>query len=198
MGLRDYFELVLENYASARTENFSNHHLALFIRNTFPSYLSRLTDEPERYTFSGSAGKGNWARAPWIAVFDVLITHSAQSGYYPVYLFREDFTGIYWGLNQGVTEAKEHYRSDAKTALAAKAVDYRAQVHGLTNNFSEQEIDLHASGSTNLSSYYEAGNICAKFYSAQALPSENTLVNLQNKGKEQPCPFPHSNYAGIR
>ncbi len=24
------------------------------------------------------------------------------------------------------------------------------------------------------------------------------LVNLQNKGKEQPCPFPHSNYAGIR
>ena len=49
---------------------------------------------------------GNWAQLPWIAIFNPKITKSAQSGYYIVYLFREDMKGVYISLNQGVTEYK--------------------------------------------------------------------------------------------
>ncbi|PYV67290.1 MAG: hypothetical protein DMG96_39745 [Acidobacteria bacterium] len=32
-------------------------------------------------------------------MFDPLVTDSAERGYYPVYLFREDFSGLYFSLN---------------------------------------------------------------------------------------------------
>lgn len=44
-----------------------------------------------------------------------MITSTAQRGYYPVYLFREDFTSLYLTLNQGITEVKNRYHGGADT-----------------------------------------------------------------------------------
>ena len=101
---------------------------------------------------------------------------TSTKGYYPVYLFREDFTGLYFGLNQGVTDIRQKYPKP-KVALKTKAADYRAQIGGLPSGFTETEIDLRPSSSSNLSAYYEAGNICAKFYDPKALPSEEALTS---------------------
>jgi 5-methylcytosine-specific restriction protein A len=127
--------------------------------------------------FKGSAGQGNWAKGPWVGIFNPIVTTGAQRGYYPVYLFREDMHGVYLSLNQGVTEAKEHYKADAKTALRARASNFRALLGGQIDRFPELTIDLAPSSPSNDTAFYEAGNICAIYYQADALPAEGALVD---------------------
>lgn len=176
MNLRDCLEIILSKYSSAISEKFAAHDLAYTIRSDIPKTIKQYIEEPERYLIQASAGQGNWARSPWIALFDILVTNTAQSGYYPVYLFKEDFSGLYLSLNQGVTEIREKYKSNAKKALQTKAADFRAQIGGAFNSFPELNIDLCASASANLSSYYEVGNICAKLYAINNLPSDSELA----------------------
>jgi len=181
MSFRNGIHRVLKEYSEATAQCFKDHPLANFIRHDLPRSLKTRYEASERYIWQGSAGQGNWARAPWLAIFDILITDSVQSGYYPGYLFREDLTGFYLSLNQGVTEVKEKYRSQAKDALKTKAADFLSQIGGLPPDFPEKEMDLRPSTSSNLSAYYEAGNICAKFYDASCIPSEDELITDFNK-----------------
>src|SRR5262245_28983658 len=110
--LRESIDRILKEYKAALTETFAAHSLANFVRGSLPQYLASIIDEPSRYLVKGSVGQGNWARCPWISIFDVSITTTAQEGYYPVYLFREDMTGVYLSLNQGVTSIKDRYKTD--------------------------------------------------------------------------------------
>lgn len=173
--LRDSIERVLKEYKVARTEPLAGHPLGRVITRSLPEYITGLVKAPTRYKAEGSVGKGNWAVCPWISIFDISITESAQSGYYPVYLFREDMTGVYLSLNQGVTDIRETHKENPKKVLQIRAADYRAQIGPLPANFPDSEIDLR-SGSSNLASFYEPGNICACFYSAEALPTEDKLI----------------------
>lgn len=176
MSIRNCLELILTEYPKAKEQEFMAHPLAEFIRSEVPAIVRSKVEDPDRYIFQGSPGQGIWARTPWIVVFDILITDTVQSGYYPVYLFREEFTGLYFGLNQGVTDIREKYPKP-KVALKTKAADYRAQIGGLPAGFTEVDIDLRPSSSANLSAYYQAGNICAKYYDAKNIPSEEVLVS---------------------
>lgn len=176
MALRECFELVLDGYVVACQEEFTQHPLANFIRNDFRDELKNAAGENDRLVFKGSAGQGNWARGPWVGVFDQLVTTSAQRGYYAVLLFREDMEGVYLSLNQGMTEAKELYKSDAKTALKARAANFRAMLGNQIVKFPELTIDLAPSAPSNDTAFYEAGNICAKYYAKGNLPTEAQLI----------------------
>jgi len=69
-----------------------------------------------------SPGQGNWARVPWAAVFDRRETTSIQRGVYIVFLFREDMSGVYLTLNQGVTDLKRlHGTVEARKVLRRRA-----------------------------------------------------------------------------
>ena len=173
--MRHSIERVLREYKIAKTEPIAGHPLAQLITKSLPEHIAGLVKAPTRYKVEGSAGKGNWAGCPWISVFDISITESAQSGYYPVYLFRDDMTGVYLSLNQGVTDIRETHKENPKKVLQIRAADYRAQIGALPTRFPEIEIDLR-SGQSNLASFYEPGNICARFYSTEALPTEDELV----------------------
>jgi 5-methylcytosine-specific restriction protein A len=106
-----------------------------------------------------------------------VITGGAQRGYYPCYLFREDMQGVYLSLNQGMTEAREQYKSDAKTALRARAANFRALLGSQTNDFPEREIDLSPASPSNDTAFYEAGNICATYYALSSMPPDSELVS---------------------
>ena len=149
--------------------------LANFIRNELTNSVAEASEQLEKYLFKGSAGQGNWARGPWVAVFNPDITSSAQRGYYPVYLFREDMAGVYLSLNQAMTEQKELYKSDAKTALKAKAENFRAMLGPKTGGFNVNEIDLNPSAPSNDTAYYESGNIVAKYYPRDSIPNDEFL-----------------------
>jgi 5-methylcytosine-specific restriction protein A len=176
MGIRDCLEQVLANYKQASAEDFTAHPLAKFIRGDFRDAIAAAAGESERLVFKGSAGQGNWAKGPWLGIFDRIVTTSAQSGYYPVYLFREDMKGVYLSLNQGMTEAKEQYKSDAKTALKARAANYRAMLGKAITQFPDVAIDLAPDAPANDTAFYEAANICAKYYPNGHLPNEGELI----------------------
>ena len=167
---------VLREYPAAALGPFRGSPLADYIRNDLPSTLKRYCEDNDKYIWQGGPGQGVWAKAPWTAVFDVLVTDSVQSGYYPVYLFREDMSGVYLSLNQGITEIRDKYKSKAKDALQVRAADFLAQVGGTPAGFEKGYLDLRSSSSSNLSAYYSAGNICSKFYPAEQLPEEASLV----------------------
>jgi 5-methylcytosine-specific restriction enzyme A len=173
--MRPSIERVLKEYKIAKTDSLAGHPLAQVITKSLPDYISDLIKAPTRYKVEGSAGKGNWAGCPWVSIFDISITESAQSGYYPVYLFREDMSGVYLSLNQGVTDIRETHKENPKKVLQIRAADYRAQIGPLPARFTDTEIDLR-SGPSNLASFYEPGNICARFYPAEALPTEGELT----------------------
>src|SRR5690242_21961200 len=111
MTLREGLQRILAEYPVAKGGEFAGHKLAEFLRRDFPRMLLDIIgdisgSENSEYIVQGSAGQGQWVRCPWIAIFDPLVTESAERGYYPVYLFREDFAGVYFSLNQGVTDVR--------------------------------------------------------------------------------------------
>src|SRR5690606_14207892 len=107
---------------------FAGNQIADRLRNEFPNLLAQILPDQTRYKVAGSPGKGTWTDNPWIAILDTLITDTPQSGYYPVFLFTPDMSGVYLSLNQGVTEVREYYKRDAKNVLKLRAEDFRAKI----------------------------------------------------------------------
>ena len=168
---------VLAEYLGGTTENFTGHPLANFIRrNLRDAVKAEAGTDGDGLIFKGSAGQGNWVRGPWLGIFNPVVTNGAQQGYYPCYLFKEDMSGVYLSLNQGMTEAKEHYKADAKTALRARAQNYRAMLGSQTSRFPELTIDLAPASPGNDTAFYEAGNICAVYYPAGSVPDQAKVV----------------------
>ncbi len=173
--LRENIEKIFKNYLNSRNENFANHPIAVTLRKDLTKDLEGLTENSQEYKFTGSAGQGKWTNSPWVAAFNKKITESAQSGYYIVYLFREDMEGVYLSLNQGMTDIKNQTsNSETKEILKSRASDFRHKLQGKLSEEFLEEIDLHVINSPN-APFYEAGNIYAKYYSADDLPSEDIL-----------------------
>ncbi|WP_228897383.1 MrcB family domain-containing protein [Acidovorax sp. Leaf73] len=175
MSLNAAFTLFLDEYPKAMERKFAGDAVADFIRNEVPRVLSEAVGPNPRYLTHGSPGQGNWARAPWAAVYDRFITESAQDSYYIVYLVREDFRGIHLSINQGVTSARKQYGAEAKRALRVRAADFLARLGPLADGLLTGDLDLASGGSANLSSYYEAGNVCSIYYPREELPNDNVL-----------------------
>ena len=177
LSIRGSLLKILQQYPAAKANAFAKHPLASFIRDGFRDAILATPLKTSKFLIKGSAGQGNWARGPWLAIFNPIITTSAQFGYYPVYLFREDMAGVYLSINQAMTENKTLYKADAKTVLKAKAQNYRAMIGHNTGRFSYQDIDLAPSTASNDTAFYEAGNITSVYYSLQSIPDEETLIN---------------------
>jgi len=163
MSIRDAVRYVLNNYPQAILGPLKDSPTAQHLRHDFPKAVRDIVNPLGEYIVEGSAGQGQWARSPWVAIFDPLITDTAQRGYYPVYLFREDFSGLYLSLNQGVTEVRNRYHSGAKEALNARAIDFRARLGNLPLGFTSATLSLKPSSPMNNSAFYEAGNVCAAY-----------------------------------
>lgn len=180
MSLRASIEIVLEEYPKASQSSYRGSPAADFIRNTIPEEIGKIIGQNDRYIVEGSAGRGVWTKVPWIGIFDRSITESAQDGYYVVYLFREDFDGIYLSLNQGVTTVREQYGTDAKHALRIRAEDFVARLGNETSGLQTGRIDLAASSPSSLAAFYEQGSICSRYYQREQLPSDEELAqNLE-------------------
>lgn len=170
--MREIFLSILENYHSEKNKSFKNNDLANKIRKEFTEELRKLVkDEGDRYILEGSPGRGNWANCPWFAIFDSIKTTHARSGYYLVYIFREDMKGLYLCLSQGVTEISKIYKKDDKIVLVTRANDYRNRL--LYNEKDNIEIDLNSNLS--LPRLYEKGTILARYYDKANFPDNEVL-----------------------
>jgi hypothetical protein len=121
MTIREAFATTLVGYGSAKLQTFAGHALARVARRDFPDAKRAVIPE-KRYHIEGSAEQGRWAELPWVAVFDRLITNTARQGFYIVYLFRSDLSGVYLSLKKGVTSEIFTARMEARDVSVRSSV----------------------------------------------------------------------------
>lgn len=169
--MQEMLTSVLKNYLNEKSLPYKNNKLAHSLRHEFKDVVANIVSNNDRFIVSGSAGKGQWTDCPWIALLDSLITSSPQSGFYPVYIFKSDMSGVYLSLNQGVTSVKDEYKRGSKDVLRIRADNFRAKLQYSKSDI--VKIDLSSKGS--MAKDYEAGNIISIFYPVENIPSSDIL-----------------------
>ena len=159
-----------------KTYSLYNLSSASLISKGLPELFHDKAGIPKRkYKIQGSIGQGNPAEIPWICVFDLDITKSAQEGFYIVYLFNSDMSGVYLSLNQGWTQYEREYGTKEGRVEIKKNANYSKTLLKSDQGFSYAPINLKAVKS--LGKGYELGNICSAYYDAKQIPQEEDLIN---------------------
>jgi 5-methylcytosine-specific restriction protein A len=159
-----------------KTYSLYNLSSASIISKELPELFNDKAGIPKsKYKIQGSIGQGNPAEIPWICVFDLDITRSAQEGFYIVYLFNSDMSGVYLSLNQGWTQYEREYGTKEGRIEIKKNANYSKTLLKSDQGFSYTPIDIKATKS--LGKGYELGNICSAYYDAKKIPQEEDLIN---------------------
>lgn len=172
-GLKSYLQYLLNGYLQHKGTNMKENKFIEKVMNT-EELFSQKFFEKEKYNIVASCGKGRWAEVPWLAIFETSITDSATRGYYIVFLFKSDCSGVYLSLNQGFTFYKDNFKKKSKESIEKVSRYWQSELNtiqfGKDKPFSLDKIDLNAkSKNTSLPKGYERGNIVSKFYSREDL-----------------------------
>lgn len=173
MPIREHLSTILSDVELARAEPLRGHPLAHRISHEWRGAVEAVVADSS-YRITGSPGKGHWAHTVWLAVFDRMITETAQEGFYLVYLVSSDGSRIFLSLNQGTEEIYKrvggrHYRQVLEdTATRDRGLLEGEETYGLLKG----PLDLGAK--SRLTQGYESGNIFAAEYT-DPLPSEDEL-----------------------
>lgn len=166
-NLRENFLVVMKEYLNARKEMFAKHKISTFVRNDMKEEIFRLPFiQEEQYAVIGSAGKGNWAAIPWLAIMNRNITISTQRGYYIVYLFSEDMKRLYLTFAQGVTETSKEEMDKIKEEI-------RERIPMSSKVKTDDDIYL---GTNKYAKDYATSTAAYILYEADNMPSEDELV----------------------
>jgi hypothetical protein len=124
-----------------------------------------------------SFGQGKWARMPWFAVLDERVARGTSDGVYVVYLFREDISGVYATLNQGITREKQRLGTSAgRASIRRRSEELRRFGGGLEEAgfMLSNDLDLHTEHETGKE--YQHGTIAHRLYEASKLPPTLDLL----------------------
>jgi hypothetical protein len=177
--IRQVLSNISNQYISNKGLDFKNNSMVRYLESECKQdFINSGIVDPKQYIVEGSAGKGNWAAVPWICIFDKDISVSARKGYYIVYLFTADMSGVYISLGQGWTYYKDTFgRKEGYKRIAQIADYWRVILKSCLGHFSKDPINLKAEGfKTDLPKGYERGHIFGKYYNANNLPAEDELV----------------------
>jgi 5-methylcytosine-specific restriction protein A len=159
-----------------KTYSLYSLNSASIISKKLPALFHNKAGIPKsKYKIQGSIGQGNPAEIPWICVFDLDITKSAQDGFYIVYLFTSDMSGVYLSLNQGWTQYEREYGTKEGRIEIKNNATISKNLLKSDQGFSYSQIDLKATKS--LGKGYELGNICSVYYDSNKIPAEEDLIN---------------------
>ena len=171
-------ERAMGEYPSARQSSpFSGSHPISSLFQSMAQMLraSEVVKEHASITVTASTGQGNWAAIPWIALIGEGST--IQSGMYCVYLFREDGSGVYLTLAQGVTEPRNRLgRVRARDELRDKAAKLRPRLLQLESAGYKLDDDIQLRDGA-LGTDYEASTIVHKLYEHGNVPDDTTLMS---------------------
>ncbi len=178
--IQSSLEAILGSYAELRrSEPFGQNPNLWRAFETIRTHLEQLPSVRARREIKAtwSVGQGKWARVPWITLLDQRETTTTQKGVYCVFLFREDMSGVYLTLNQGVTEPKNRLgQRDGLAEVKTRAVELR----GLCGELKEfgfrldNEIDLQTGAGRGQD--YESSTVAYKLYEQGAVPVDEDIV----------------------
>lgn len=124
-----------------------------------------------------SAGKGVWARVPWISILNKNITTSTQEGVYCVFLISQDLRTVYLTLAQGVTQIiDQNGPTDGARILQELAANFRSKAddlgaHGFTLG---NDLDLRCDG--RLATNYERGTVAYMKIDVDNAPDDASIT----------------------
>ena len=179
--LQNAFEEILRNYPTARTTlPFGHDNEVKRLFDVCEQTLSSpeiLGDRPVRVKVS--IGQGNWAKVPWIALLDARETTTTQRGVYVVLLFRQDGSGVYATLNQGVTAPQRDLGPSAgREFVRGQATQIRARPEAVDLLRSGFQLDDRISlvADPGLGRDYEASTIAYKLYEPGKVPPDDAII----------------------
>jgi MoxR-like ATPase len=174
-------EAILAQYGDARSqEPFGSGSSVWNAFEELTELLNRSEPVAERSTLNAnwSAGRGNWARVPWIAFLDSRETTTTRRGVYPVLLFRQDLSGVYLTLAQGVTEPKERGgTAQAYAYLRGVAQRVRERCPELADAGFALDGNIDLRSATGLGKDYEASTIAYRLYERGSVPLDGELIS---------------------
>ncbi|SDM14141.1 5-methylcytosine-specific restriction enzyme A [Paenibacillus sp. OK060] len=177
LHIRETLKYILDHYQEARLALFKNHEMGKHVRHIFKDILANEAElVQKRFYIMGSVGQGQWAEIPWMSIFIRDITTTATKGYYIVYLFKADMSGVYISLNQGWTYFKNKYGTKlGREKIRSTSNIIRKKLNITPDHMTATAITLGGRG--DLAQGYENGHIFGRYYSADNLPSSKELIS---------------------
>jgi 5-methylcytosine-specific restriction enzyme A len=143
--LIDFLENTSLELSCGVPEIYKDHPTAISIRNEGKKILEGyLPDHLTDYKVEGSAGRGQWADIPWVAIYNLSITDRASQGYYPVYLIPNTSNKIIFGLAQSFQEAEKEFGKHTNINLDKQSEIMRMKIPEFSESFSSSipEIEI--------------------------------------------------------
>ncbi|HVF23676.1 MAG TPA: DUF3578 domain-containing protein, partial [Pyrinomonadaceae bacterium] len=179
--IKTAFDTILVDYFRARFKSFGRERAVWRVFEELSAYLQDCLRDRSTLKVKWGVGKGSWARIPWLAFLDSRETTSMGYGVYPVYLFREDLSGVYVALNQGINRLKEKHGTPASRQIlrerASQLLSDGSGLHVLAERgFSlDTKVALHTA--PGLLKDYEASIISHKLYRRDEIPNDVEILN---------------------
>jgi len=129
-----------------------------------------------RLNVQGRDGTGLKTFVPWVRIHSPELSPSAQSGWYVVYLFRQDGQGVALCISHGSTRFDG---GDFKPRTAAEAASLMRWARGLIAIQAAgvgMEIGVDLGSSEKLSRAYESTAAFSKTYPRNAIPDDDVLA----------------------
>lgn len=175
--LQTDIKYIANSYLTQSENDFSDNPICKIITKKLPKLIvERANINSSNYSVTGSAGKGQFAEIPWIAVFRRSITETATKGIYIVYLYTADMKGIYLSLNQGFTFFREKFGTKKGREEIRKVASFlQRSCNTIPEELKLETIDLKAVGT--LGKGYMPGHIAGRYYDVNNLPTDNELID---------------------
>lgn len=176
--MRNELLKILNEYQTAKTQSFSNHPLAKFIRDQAPTSIKNVIGEDlDAFIVKGSAGQSKWADSPWISVMDPIVTDTPESGYYVAYLFSRSMDKVALSLQLGTTSVRREFgNTQGRFELEKLVALIRMRVPEYKVDFYQEKIDLKPDSENSRTFYYQEAHAFGVLYNID-LPEDATLVS---------------------
>lgn len=177
--LHDMLSRLAKEYTYARSKPFSGSEFGEFVRHDIAVEARKsLIFLPYDLKVKASVGAGVWAAVPWLGFFDPLVTTSATSGFYVVYLINPDAETIYLSLNQGTTAVYQEFgEARGQEVLRRRAIDIIERIPEYAKIFDVSPINLGSE--TRLPLGYMAGHAFGRKYVVGSINQEKFYDDLE-------------------
>lgn len=132
---------------------------------------------PGSLSFEGRDGTGRKTYIPWHRIYVEELSPSAQDGWYVVFLFKADGSGVYLCLSHGSTQFDGMSfipRSDSE--LGQLVTFARETLKGETQNISRLVFDIDLANTGTLATAYPKSTAFAYYYPLESMPRTESLL----------------------
>jgi hypothetical protein len=166
------------------TKTAAMERRGLLIRNVLPAELethaadlnAALGPYGEDAEAEGKDNQGQMSRIPWVRWFSKSRSPSATNGWYVVYLFHADGSGVSLCLSHGSTQIVGTGFVNRTEAEVAELMSWAATVLG-TEFEADPDIRLGVVlGKFDLARGYENTTVVSKFYQSGRIPADQVLL----------------------